>query len=160
MRSSASPLSKSKVAICVTGAVAGYCFSTLPQPAQDAETLRVVFSSSAGILATLLGFLVSAGALLYAVSNTRLARNAQRTGHFGSLLGDLFFSALALFMALAIATSGLFLTSTLHASGQSSTVISCLIGFVVASLISLIPLGHKMWLLLSSIEPEDAKAME
>lgn len=160
MRSSASLFSKLRIAICAIGILAGYCFSALPQPPHDAETLRVVFSSSAAILATLLGFMVSAGALLYAVSNTRLARNTQRTGHFGSLLGDLFFSALALLIALTIATSGLFLASALLTTEQSSTTISCLVGFVVVSLISLLPLGHKMWLLLSSIEPENTNRME
>src|SRR4051812_36875209 len=41
--------------------------------------LRNALGVVAGASATILGFLVSAGALLYAVANTRLARNLQRT---------------------------------------------------------------------------------
>src|SRR4051812_12908200 len=61
-------------------------FPWLDREADVRNAVGVIVSASA----TLLGFLVSAGALLYAVASTTLARNLQRTGHFSRLLEDLF----------------------------------------------------------------------
>src|SRR5437016_1740825 len=78
----------------------------------EVQDLRAAVNTLVGASATLLGFLVSAGALLYAVSNTTLARNLQRTGHFNRLLEDLFIAAGAFLVALMVGMLCLFLPAT------------------------------------------------
>jgi hypothetical protein len=124
-----------------------------PEGADARNAVNVI----AGAAATVLGFLVSAGALLYAVANTTLARNLQRTGHFGSLLSDLFLAAAAFLIALVVALACLFLPAARPGEGVSSplTLGVCVMVFFNALAYGfVVPVGRKMWLLLSSLVPE------
>jgi len=144
---------------------ATYAFSTLTKSGSTFEGLTNGLSVMTSSSATILGFLVSAGALLYAVANTTLARNLQRTGHFQRMLGDLFFCASTFLASLLIGFVCLFLSVS-----PSSEVSNSNIRFLVSSgafvLVSsyaylmLIPLGYKMWLVLSNITPSRPGTLE
>jgi hypothetical protein len=115
-----------------------------------------------GATASLLGFLVAAGALLYAVSNTTLAANLQRTGHFQDLLSDLFYCAALMFLTLCVATLNLFLPEKNLAFHFSFLELGLLllVFFLIYSYLLLIPVGRQMWLLLSNIRPQNVNRIE
>lgn len=113
----------------------------------------------------MLGFLVSAGALLYAVSNTRLVRNIQRTGHFRSLLKDLFVAATAFLAAVVWGTICLFFAESPTQDGVQSglSITNAVYGLLFVTTLSyllLLPVGWKMWLLLSHLTPDDTATLE
>lgn len=126
--------------------------------------MKAALSVLVGCAAAILGFLVSTGALLYAVANTALARNMQRTGYFQSLLANLFMAAGSFFLSLVAGAVNLFIPPIPSGllPGFSHFEIG-MVGFVffnAAAYFMLIPLGHKMWLLLSNLEPENPKSLE
>lgn len=138
---------------------AGYCLPHVVGTLPTAD-LRNAVNVVAGASATLLGFLVSAGALLYAVANTALVRNLQRTGHFGALLVDLFVDAALFFLALIVGLAALFVPSE---SGAVSDPLWWAMRLLVAlnclAYLLLAPVGLKMWWLLTSLSP-DRDALE
>ena len=128
--------------------------------------LRNAVNVIAGVNATLVGFLVSAGALLYAVANTRLVRNLQRTGHFGRLLHNLFLAAGAFLVALVIAVVCLFVSDgpPVQIGATSLTKLQAAIYLLVfANAVAfqlLIPVGWKMWLVLTNLTPDNPETLE
>lgn len=133
----------------------------LPPTADIRNAVNVI----AGASATILGFLVSSGALLYAVMNTRLVRNLQRTKHFEKLLGSLFFDGLCFLVALIVGLLCLFLSDKAmlsEAQGVSwlTAGIYTMIFANAVAYILLVPLGHDMWILLSNIKPDDPETLE
>lgn len=144
------------VAAC--GAV--YLFSGTTFAEQD---LRNIVTVLVGVSGTILGFLVAAGALLYAVANTSLVRNLQRTGHFNRLLGDLFVSSGFFFGALGVGVLCLYLPHAKRWGMNASMLelgVQALTFATVLAYLLLIPLGHKMWLLLSNLAPDSASRLE
>ncbi len=117
--------------------------------------MRNAVNVVAGAAATILGFLVSAGALLYAVANTTLARNLQRTGHFNRLLADLFIAASCFLFALVVGLLALFLSPAKLEVGIRAMVFANVLAYLL-----LIPVGQKLWLLLSNIAPEKPGRLE
>src|SRR5262245_45108406 len=96
-----------RVLALVVAIAAAFYFST-GSFISSVGDLRNAVNGLVSSSATLLGFLVSAGALLYAVANTTLARNLQRTGHFRDLLEDLFLAAACFLAALVLGLACLF----------------------------------------------------
>lgn len=144
------------VVIALSLAGAWYlCTVALPMEEKD---IRDAIGVLVGASATLLGFLVSSGALLYAVANTRLVKNLQRTGHFQKLLADLFIDATAFLVALIIGLVCLFLPATLLGENLTSNLHAGLYALIfanTASYLLLLPVGYKMWVLLLNLEPDD-----
>jgi hypothetical protein len=118
--------------------------------------LRNAINVIAGVDATLWGFLVSAGALLYAVANTRLARNLQRTGHFNRLLVDLFLDSAA-FLAALIATMFCLFLPEVNSLKEPLLPIGVWVSVFlnVVAFLLLLPVGWKFWILLTNLEPDD-----
>ncbi|SRR5258708_1962247 len=130
-----------------------------PKEADVRNAINVI----AGASATILGFLVSSGALMYAVSNTMLARNLQRSGHFGRLLADLFFASGSFLVALIVGLVCLLLPATFLSESKLTPLdlgMDALIFFNVLSYLLLIPVGNKMWLLLSNVTPDRFGTLE
>lgn len=121
------------------------------------EDLRDAIGTIAEASATLLGFLVSGGALLYAVANTTLARNLQRTGHFRDLLESLFVDAACFLVALVLGLASTLLPTraigdsdwTYFIVGVHATLFASILAYLL-----LLPVGWKMWVLLSNLRPE------
>jgi len=168
MPSSALKLVASRAIALLLGIFASLVFAKCSLGAITTPDLRVALGVVVGCAAALLGFLVSAGALLYAVANTTLARNMQRTGHFQDLLEDLFAAAIAFFIALVVGVSCLFVPSPyLNADPirvftfsrfNFGMIITVFANATAYSL--LVPLGRKMWLLLSNLQPEKSGSLE
>ena len=131
--------------------------------APSTADVRNAVNVIAGASATILGFLVSAGALLYAVSNTTLARNLQKTGHFGRLLADLFLASGAFLVALVVGLVCLLLPSTPVTGSKLGALdfgMYALIFTNVLSYLLLVPVGHKMWVFLSNLTPDNPGTLE
>jgi hypothetical protein len=155
-----------RILVALISGAAGYGMYRLALTDFPASDLRSAVGVLVGANAALLGFLVSAGALLYAVANTTLARNLQRTGHFNNLLADLFFCATAFFLAVSLTASSLFLPPGVPEYVwweqltwlQWATVIAATVN--TAALMLLVPVGRKMWLLLSCLQPDNPGRLE
>ena len=129
------------------------------------DHVRNALNVVAGASATILGFLVSSGALLYAVINTRLVRNLQRTKHFGKLLDSLFFDGLCFLVALLVGLISLFLPEkpiapehckiTWLLAGTYVVIFTNVVAYTL-----LVPLGRNLWILLSNIKPDNPDTME
>jgi hypothetical protein len=124
--------------------------------------LRNAINVLAGADATLLGFLVSAGALLYAVANTRLVRNLQRTGHFNLLLSDLFWNSGLFLVSLCVCVAGLFVVAPEAPAPADKlfAVTRVALGLNVAAFLTLVPLGRNMWVLLANLKPDGGPGLE
>lgn len=141
------------IVLVAAAAAAGWLHSRAPLSFAE---MRNVASVLAGVNATLLGFLVSAGALLYAVANTTLARNLQRTGHFKRLLAHLFMAAGLFLGALVSAVGGLLVPEQVEGFADGALlwhVLGSLLFFTLAGLAMLLPLGYKFWQLLTGLQP-------
>ena len=131
------------------------------------DQLRSVLSALVGLDATLLGFMVSAGALLYAVANTRIAVNLQKSTHFQSVVNDLFVAATAFFLAILIGLAVVFLPAPPQKESTDAqfaislaTAARFFLGCSVTALSLLIPVGVAMWGLLTSIRPENPTSLD
>lgn len=110
------------------------------------ESIRGALSAIVGMDATMLGFLVSAGALVYAIAQTSLVQNLFRTGHLQKLLTALFIDAGLFLVALCGALLGLLMR-------LETDYLRTLFALNAGALAGLIPVGYTMWHLLSSAGP-------
>lgn len=122
-----------------------FAWPKLPVDVTD-DNGRGVLSAIVGMDATMLGFLVSAGALVYAIAQTTLVQNLFRTGHLQKLLLALFLDAGLFLVALCGALVGLLIKPEL-------VFLRLLVALNAAALAGLIPLGYTMWHLLISAGP-------
>lgn len=133
------------------GALVRFCGAEI-----TGEGARATAGTLVGANATLLGFLVSAGALLYAVSATTLAQNLMRTGHFQNLLKDLFLDSAAFLAAFVASLVCMFLPAVAPPHGALSPLAQGLAvtgALTVLAVLLLLPVGRKLWLLLSNLSP-------
>ena len=132
----------------------------------DAALARNAASVIASIDATLLGFLVSSAALLYAVANTRLVRNLQRTGHFTAVVRDLFIDSGAFLVALIVAMVCLLLPEKSSDPNAEEVILYLRLGlhtliyFNAVAFLLLLPLGKQFWVLLTNLEPDGKGSLE
>lgn len=149
----------------VTAVFAGY-YSGEWAGRLTSDQLTNAISSVVAVDATLLGFLVSAGALLYAVANTRIAANLQRMGHFSNIVTDMSHCALAFLVSLVGGMACLFVPRetglVIEALGRSPAALAAqiLLGANVIAFFLLMPVGRKMHLLLTNITPENPGKMD
>lgn len=113
------------------------------------EDLRSAAGAIMGMDATMLGFLVSTGALLFAVAQTSLVRNLYRTGHVPRLLGALFLDAAWFLIALCIALACVVMNPA------TAECLRLLMAANVCALVALLPVAHAMWHLLLNAGPRD-----
>jgi hypothetical protein len=133
--------------IGVCSIAAWFVWPSLPVSSEQ-QHIRELTTALAGMNATMLGFLVSAGALIYAIAQTSLVKNLQRTGHIKRLLGTLFLDAFLFFLALC---SALYCLLVVHDIEN----IRALVTLNVAALAGLIPFGYTLWNLLIASGPSD-----
>ena len=131
----------------------------------DAAVVRNAASVVASIDATLLGFLVSSAALLYAVANTRLVRNLQRTGHFTAVVRDLFIDSAAFLVCLLVAMVCLVLPDKAQGDGGAEIQylrmgVHVLMFCNAIAFLLLLPLAKQFWVLLTNLEPDGSGSLE
>lgn len=100
----------------------------------------------ASIAATMLGFMLTAFALLASISNTTLAARMKKTGHYEDLLQTILFGGL---LFVAIAFFGFVL---LFGAPPHPWILAILLGLHVAAVMSLVDIGHKFSLVLSNLD--------
>lgn len=74
----------------------------------DGDSLQSIASVIAGVSGTLLGFLITAIALLTAVMDRTLIANMRHTGHYDRLVGDTFMTCAFLLATVSVSITSLF----------------------------------------------------
>lgn len=100
------------------------------------------------VSATMVGFLVAIGALLYTVANTPLVSFLRRYGVEKRILFDLFGATLFWLIALFFSIFAIFPMAPL--SPTTSGILS--FGFSISGLLSFLPIGYSLWMILSNID--------
>lgn len=145
----ASAVSLGSVVSAACAAAAWWVWPSLPLIHSEAD-IRAAVPAILGMDATMLGFLVSTGALVFAVAQTTLMRNLYRTGHVQRLLAALFVDAGWFLGALSLA----FACTLMQEVGTAS--LRVLAALNVGGLVGLIPVAHTMWHLLVNAGPPDS----
>jgi hypothetical protein len=108
-----------------------------------------VFGTLAQVAGTMLGFMLAALAIVASISETDLVKRMRSTGHYDSLLQNLFFGAL-LFLACAVLS-----LLTLLGVELGEWLAAALFGLHIAALWELLIVGWQFWLTLRNLAPRD-----
>ncbi|WP_284214948.1 hypothetical protein [Comamonas jiangduensis] len=100
------------------------------------------------VAATMVGFLVAIGALLYTISNTPLVSFLRKYGVEKRILFDLFGATLFWLICLFFSLYSIFPMAKIQPS--TSGIIS--FGFSIAGLLSFLPIAYSLWMILSNID--------
>lgn len=126
-------------------------------PTPDKENLVSDWKTYASVMgsvsATMVGFLVAIGALLYTVANTPLVSFLRKYGVEKRILFDLFGAKLFWLICLFFSLYAIFPMASLQPS--TSGIIS--FGFSISGLLSFLPIAYSLWMILSNI---DAKPIQ
>ncbi|RKO76177.1 hypothetical protein C5E00_04965 [Pectobacterium parmentieri] len=99
-----------------------------------------LMTTLASVFATLLGFIITAVALLVSLLDKPLLRNMQKTGHYRRLMTDAFDTCLMLLILVLTCLIGLML----HTKFQG-LAITVLIGIVTTSVMCLLRTGRRLF---------------
>ena len=117
----------------------------------DWKAFTTVMSS---VAATMVGFLVAVGALLYTVANTPLVSFLRKHGVEKRILFDLFSATCFWLICLFFSIFANFPMANI--SPEISGIIG--FGFSICGLLSFFPIGYSLWMILSNIDaPEGDK---
>lgn len=147
----------SAVAVAFGGAVA---FSLVLDDHASANTIRENLTVIIGTSSTLLGFLISSGALIFAVGQTPLIRNLYRTGHMQRLLTNLHFAGICFFGATCSGFFAMYKPSLSTAFGivlPNQYVVSVAMMLFATGLFLLVPACQTLYSILLSQAPPDTK---
>lgn len=147
-------VSLARIGALAVGAAAWLGLPLLPL-AREAADLRNAVNVLAGADATMLGFLVSSGALIFAVAQTTLVRNLYRMGHIQRFLHALFFDAAIFLSALTVALASLLLPERLNEAPLLWHAVRALLALNAAALWALVPVGYTLLHLLLNVGPKD-----
>ena len=114
-----------------------YWFKLPHMPVAAIPNFMTTLSS---VFATLLGFIITAIALLASLLDKPLLKNMQKTGHYRRLMTDAFDTCLVLLMLVLTCLIGLMLQSQ-----HQEIVIAILIGLVVMSVLCLLQTGRRLF---------------
>lgn len=118
------------------------------------ELLRGAASAFASVGVTMLGFMLAMLAVLVSVSDRRLLRNMNRTGHLKRLLERVYWAGAYFGVSMIASLAGLFLSS--QPLGFSMSIAT---GALVGALYLLFFVGKSFWRVLT-ISPEGDKVLE
>lgn len=141
------PLYLVGIAVAVAASAGLNYFGITPNPpTTDRST---VFGTLAQVAGTMLGFMLAALAIVASISETDLVKRMKETGHYDSLLQNLFLGAL-LFLGCAVMSLLILLGVPL-----SEKAVSTLFGLHLAALWELLVVGWQFWLTLKNLNPAD-----
>lgn len=118
------------------------------------ELLRGAASAYASVGVTMLGFMLAMLAVLVSVSDRRLLRNMNRTGHLRRLLEKVYWTGAYFGVSMVASLAGLFLSSQ-----PLGYFMSFATGTLVGALYLLFFVGRSFWRVLT-IAPEGDKQLE
>ena len=120
-----------------------YWFKLPHMPVAAIPNFMTTLSS---VFATLLGFIITAIALLASLLDKPLLKNMQKTGHYKRLMTDAFYTCLVLLVLVLTCWIGLMLQSK-----HQEIVAAILIGLVVMSMLCLLQTGRRLFNIIKVI---------
>ncbi|MDO9277660.1 MAG: hypothetical protein Q7U05_03735 [Polaromonas sp.] len=114
-------------------------------PSLEVEDTVAFGGTIASVGSTMLGFMLASLAVLASINHTHLVGMMKKNGHYEDLLLTVFVGALVF---LICATGGFAL---IFGANPSSWLLSLVVGCHLAALVSLLDVGRKFWLVLSSL---------
>lgn len=120
-----------------------YWFKVPHMPVAAIPNLMTTLSS---VFATLLGFIITAIALLASLLDKPLLKNMQKTGHYRCLMTDAFVTCLVLLVLVLTCLIGLMLQSR-----HQEVVVAILIGLIVISVLYLLQTGRRLFNIIKVI---------
>lgn len=144
------PLFTMGIVVAATATILLHHYGLTPSPA--ASDRGTVFGTLAQVAGTMLGFMLAALAIVASISETDLVKRMRATGHYTSLLQNLFFGAL-LFLGCAV-LSLLALLGVDLGEWPAAT----LFGLHFAALWELLVVGWQFWLTLKNLAPRPDEA--
>lgn len=115
-------------------------------PVIQGEALRTVAGTYAQVASTMLGFLITALAILTAMINVKLLANMRKSGHYDKLVKELVFSCVT-FLAVMVVC----LVALLFSVQWVQFVFKLATGLMAFSVALLALVGRKFYLVISSI---------
>lgn len=119
------------------------------------EILRQAASAQASVAVTMLGFMLAMLAILVSLSDRRLIRNMNKTGHFTTLLRKLYIAAAYFGAFMLAALACLFLECEGLRVGTSVSI-----GLLSGASFQLMESGHRLWRVLDLLNPRDNSPLE
>ena len=132
------------------GVFCAYCYWPEDFLGENIPEWKSFTSMMGSVAATMVGFLVAVGALLYAVANTPLVSYLRQLGVEKRILFDLFSATLFWLICLFFSIFANFPKANLSAA--FSGIISYL--FAICGLLSFLPIGYSLWMILSNLDSE------
>lgn len=115
-----------------------------PPPA-NCEAVASIASTFTQIGASMLGFMLAAMAILATISDSHLVKVMKQQGHYDDLLKTLYMGCVIYLLMAGFGVIAMF-------GGTYETLFKYLfVSISVSSLVSLLDLGHKFWLVLSNL---------
>lgn len=132
-----------------------FVFKFYPNDLSEKSILewKTYASVMCSVSATMVGFLVAIGALLYTVANTPLVSFLRRYGVEKRILFDLFGATFFWIIALFFSIFAIFPMAPI--SPTTSGIIS--FGFSISGLLSFFPIGYSLWMILSNMDAKPGK---
>lgn len=112
----------------------------------DAEQIRVACSVMASVSVTLLGFLITAVAIISALAQETLILNMKKTGHYLVLMREVFLTCRLLLLTLVACLITLILPDNLSAISMAFVFFSLFL-----SLFYTLSAGHKFFNVISAV---------
>lgn len=146
------PLFSVGVVVGIAATVVLHRYGLVPNPASGDR--GTVFGTLAQVAGTMLGFMLAALAIVASISETDLVKRMKATGHYDSLLQNLFFGALV-FLACAVLSLLALLGANLN-----DWMLAALFGLHIAALWELLVVGWQFWLTLKNLAPVEEATRE
>ncbi|EAR6586383.1 hypothetical protein FHE25_24255 [Salmonella enterica] len=105
-----------------------------------------LMTTLSSVFATLLGFIITAIALLASLLDKPLLKNMQKTGHYRRLMTDAFDTCLVLLVLVLTCLIGLMLQSR-----PQEVVAAIIIGLIVISVLCLLQTGRRLFNIINVI---------
>lgn len=134
------------VVISAALAFAGWAGDLLGAPAP--ENVKLAAGALSSVMATLLGFVLAALAILATIANTRLVRNMRRTGHYFVLLQRMYGCIVACGAGILLAVTLILVNDPIRLGAYLLAGWSCLCAAVI------IDMSRKLWMVLTHLNPD------
>jgi hypothetical protein len=114
-------------------------------PPVNCEAVTSVAATFTQVGASMLGFMLAAMAILATISDSHLVKVMKQQGHYDDLLKTLYMGCVVYLFMAGFGVIAMF-------GGTYETLFKYLfVSISVSSLVSLLDLGHKFWLVLSNL---------
>lgn len=132
--------------ISVAALLGGMVGAWLVVPDLQDDAARTVAGTYAQVAGTMLGFLIAALSILTALISEKLLSNMRKTGHYDTLVKEMFLSCLA-FMATMVAS----LVGLILPGSQMHFALALATGLMAFSLIWLMVAGIKLYVVITTV---------